>query len=274
MAKGSSAKKGAKSKSKKAAKSKRKGASSAAKKTSQTAVEKRFNLNLKKQAVELEAQSPKDRIRWALDQFDGKIAMSSSFGAQSAVSLHMITQEAPDIPVILIDTGYLFLETYQFIETLKERLNLNLQVYSNPITPAWQEAKYGKLWENGLEGIEQYNQMNKVEPMNRALEDLKINALFSGLRRQQSSSREKMPTVVSQRGRVKIHPIVDWTDMDVGTYLVDNDLPYHPLWDEGYISIGDTHTTRKLTDGMSEEDTRFFGLKRECGLNEDVDFQI
>lgn len=237
-------------------------------------VEQRFGLDLREEAKRLESASPQERIRWALSQFKGGIAMSSSFGAQSALSLHMITREQPDIPVILVDTGYLFPETYQFIESLTERLSLNLKVYRSPLSAAWQEAKFGKLWEQGVDGIEQYNLMNKVEPMNQALQELGIDALFSGLRRQQSKSRENMPVVVSQRGRVKIHPVVDWTDMDVGRYLTENDLPFHPLWDEGYVSIGDTHTTRRLTDGMTEEETRFFGLKRECGLNEDVDFQI
>jgi phosphoadenosine phosphosulfate reductase len=78
------------------------------------------------------------------------------------------------------------------------------------------------------------------------------------------------------RGRVKVHPIIDWTDKNVHDYLTANNLPYHPLWEQGYISIGDTHTTRRLEDGMSEEETRFFGLKRECGLHEgtDTDFAI
>lgn len=237
-------------------------------------LDNKHGIDLRAEALRLEKLPPQTRIKWALETFPGKIALSSSFGAQSAVSLHMITQLYPDIPVILVDTGYFFRETYQFIDQLTKRLKLNLKIYSNPITPAWQEARYGKLWENGVEGIKQYNDMNKVEPMNRALDELQIDALFSGLRRQQSSTREKMPVVVSQRGRIKIHPIVDWTDMNVGMYLVENKLPYHPLWDEGYVSIGDTHTTRKLTDGMTAEDTRFFGLKRECGLNEGVDFQI
>ncbi|MDF1810908.1 MAG: phosphoadenylyl-sulfate reductase [Verrucomicrobiales bacterium] len=237
-------------------------------------LEKKHGINLIEEAKRLEKSSPQERVAWALETFPGKIAMSSSFGAQSAVSLHMLTMQYPDIPVILVDTGYFFPETYRFIDELTERLKLNLKIYSNPLTPAWQEARFGKLWEDGVEGIEKYNDMNKVEPMNRALDELGIEALFSGLRRQQSSSRQSMPAVVSQRGRIKIHPIVDWTDMDVGQYLVENKLPYHPLWDEGYVSIGDWHTTRKLTDGMTVEETRFFGLKRECGLNEDVDFQI
>ena len=246
----------------------------AKKSASQKEVEHKHGLDLVEEANRLEKLDPEKRIAWALDTFSGKIAMSSSFGAQSAVSLHMITRQWPEIPVILIDTGYLFSETYEFIEQLTDRLSLNLQVHSNPMTPAWQEKKFGKLWEKGLDGIEQYNEMNKVEPMDRALRDLDVDALFSGLRRQQSSTRENMPVVVSQRGRIKVHPIIDWTDMQVGTYLVDNDLPYHPLWEEGYLSIGDWHTSHKLTDGMNEEGSRFFGLKRECGLNEDVDFQI
>ena len=232
------------------------------------------HVDLQEVAQLLEKKSPLERIEWGLESYQGRAAMSSSFGAQSAVSLHMITQLAPEIPVILIDTGYLFEETYEFIGRLTDRLDLNLKVYSNPMSPAWQEAKFGKLWEDGIEGIEKYNQMNKVEPMERALGELDVAALFSGIRRSQSATRENMPVVVSQRNRVKVHPIVDWTDMQVGTYLVDHNLPYHPLWSEGYVSIGDWHTSHKLTDGMSEEETRFFGLKRECGLNEDVDFQI
>ena len=73
-----------------------------------------------------------------------------------------------------------------------------------------------------------------------------------------------------RHGRWKVHPIVDWTDRDVGLYLRRYDLPYHPLWDQGYVSIGDTHTTRRWEPGMREEDTRFFGIKRECGLHLDV----
>ena len=256
------------------AKSSNKKKKATTKSPSAKAVEKKHGMDLVNEAERLESLTAEERIAWGLESFPGKIAMSSSFGAQSAISLHMITRQFPDIPVILIDTGYLFPETYQFIRQLTEKLGLNLKIYSNPKSPAFQESEFGKLWEKGKDGIEQYNQMNKVEPMNRALDDLQIDAIFSGIRRNQSSTRKNMPVVVSQRGRVKIHPIIDWTDMEVGQYLVKNDLPYHPLWDEGYLSIGDTHTTRKLSDGLTEEELRFFGEKRECGLHEDVDFQI
>jgi len=69
-------------------------------------------------------------------------------------------------------------------------------------------------------------------------------------------------------GRFKLHPVIDWSNRDVYLYLKRHNLPYHPLWDQGYVSVGDTHTSRPLQPGMREEDTRFFGLKRECGLHE------
>ena len=95
-------------------------------------------------------------------------------------------------------------------------------------------------------------------------------AWISGLRRQQAKSRQHLDVLLWRNGRCKIHPLIDWTDRDVYRYLTQYGLPYHPLWEQGYVSIGDVHTTRRLVDGMSPEDTRFFGLKRECGLHEHV----
>ena len=226
--------------------------------------------------IQLEKATASERLDWALAQFDEGLVLSSSFGAQAAVMLHLATQARPDIPVIFVDTGYLFPETYEFADRLAKRLEVNLKVYRSRRSPAWQEAIDGKRWEQGIEGIEAYNQENKVEPMSRALDELQASAWLAGLRRQQSATRENLSVLALAKGRVKIHPIIDWTDKNVHDYLKANDLPYHPLWEQGYISIGDTHTTRKLEDGMSEEETRFFGLKRECGLHEgtDSDFTI
>lgn len=218
--------------------------------------------------VQLEKLSAIERIEWALDNLPAKFVLSSSFGIQAALMLHMVTQVMPDIPVILTDTGYLFPETYIFIEELKDELHLNLQVYRSPLSPAWQKAIYGKLWEQGTEGIDLYNQINKVEPMNRALRELKAQSWFSGLRREQSKSRATLPVLSIGKGVFKILPVVDWNNRQVHEYLTKYDLPYHPLWEQGYLSVGDTHTTRKWEPGMSEEETRFFGLKRECGLHE------
>lgn len=216
----------------------------------------------------LEQRSAEERVAWALAELPGIHALSSSFGAQAAVSLHMVTREQPDIPVVLIDTGYLFPETYRFIDALSERLSLNLKVYRPQIGIAWMEARFGKLWEQGVDGIERYNRLRKVEPMQRALDELGAQTWISGIRRAQSRSRANTDVLQRRDGRWKLHPLADWGDRDIWNYLQRHDLPYHPLWHDGYVSIGDVHTTRRLEDGMREEDTRFFGLKRECGLHE------
>lgn len=218
--------------------------------------------------AELEAMTPEQRVTWALANLPGNYMLSSSFGAQSAVMLHMLTAQQPDMPVVLTDTGYLFPETYQFIDELTERLNLNLNVYRAPISAGWQEARFGRLWEQGVDGIEQYNRMNKVEPMQRALKELNVGTWFAGLRRSQSDTREKLNVLQKVGNQVKVYPIIDQSNKQLHDYMKKHDLPYHPLWEQGYVSIGDWHTTRSLQEGMREQDTRFFGMKRECGLHE------
>lgn len=212
-----------------------------------------------------------ERVAWALENHAGNHALSSSFGAQAAVSLHLVTQLKPDIPVILVDTGYLFPETYRFVDEMTQRLSLNLKVYRPQIGAAWMEARFGKLWEEGLDGLQRYNRLRKVEPMQRALRELGVRSWIAGVRRAQSASRTNLDFLELRDGRWKLHPLADWSDRDVWQYLQRHDLPYHPLWHEGYVSIGDIHTTRRWEPGMSEEDTRFFGLRRECGLHESWD---
>ena len=134
----------------------------------------------------------------------------------------------------------------------------------------WQEARYGKLWEQGVAGLERYNRINKVEPMQRALDELHVGTWFAGLRRGQSSTRSDTPFLEWRKGRAKVHPIADWSDRDVHAYLSRHRLPYHPLWLRGYVSIGDTHSTVPLGSGMRAEDTRFGGVKRECGLHTEL----
>ena len=215
-----------------------------------------------------EKLSPQERIEWALGNLPGNHVLSSSFGAQAAVSLHLATQAFPEIPVVLVDTGYLFPETYQFIDELTTRLKLNLKIYRSELTPAWQEARYGQRWQQGVEGIDDYNERNKVAPMRRALKDLEAGTWFAGLRRGQTETRATIPYLSLTGDRWKVHAIADWNDRDVHRYLVKHNLPYHPLWEDGYVSIGDRHSTRSIHDVGEEELTRFNGLKRECGLHE------
>ena len=219
----------------------------------------------------LTEMSAEERVAWALEKLPANHIVSSSFGAQSAVMLHLLSSQIPDIPVVVVDTGYLFPETYRFIDELTDSLNLNLQVFRSATSTAWQEARHGKRWENGLTGLDAYNIDNKVQPMERALESLQVGTWFAGLRRSQSQSRATTPFIESSGERWKVYPIADWSDRDVYKYLSKHGLPYHPLWEKGYVSIGDAHTTRSLADVTSLENVRFDGLKRECGLHE-MDF--
>jgi phosphoadenosine phosphosulfate reductase len=215
-----------------------------------------------------ESLTPQRRVEQAIELLPECYVLTSSFGAQSAVMLHLVNGVIPGIPVVLIDTGYLFPETYGFIDELSVKLKLNLKVFRSDVSPAWQESRFGKLWDQGLDGIEAYNRINKVEPLERAMHELEAQTWFSGLRRTQARTRTLTTPIEFKRGRYKVHPIIDWTDRDVGRYLKEHKLPYHPLWEKGYPSIGDWHTTRSLGEAGSAEAVRFFGLKRECGLHE------
>jgi len=226
---------------------------------------------------DLEKATAEDRVRWAVNAYGRGLVMTTSFGIQSAVMLHLVTRIVPDIPVIFIDTGYLFPETYRFGRDLTERLKLNLKKFVPTMTAAEQEALYGKLWQEGVDGLKRYNFLNKVEPMERAVRELGATAWLAGLRRSQAKTREHVQVVQVQNKIAKIHPIIDWDNRTVHRYLTEHDLPYHPLWEQGYVSVGDWHSTSKLSAGMTEEETRFHGLKRECGLHENTgreDYQI
>lgn len=208
-------------------------------------------------------------IKWAVETFGDGLVMSTSFGIQAAVMLHLVTRVVPDIPVIWIDTGYLPPKTYRFAEQLTERLQLNLKVYQSPISPARMEAIHGRLWtQNTVEALDLYNQMRKVEPMQRGLRELKAIAWLAGLRTQQTDHRKTLRNVDKQSGIYKVLPILNWTAEDIDGYLTTYDLPYHPLRELGYATVGDWHSSRAVTeDDKHERDTRFGGIKQECGLH-------
>ncbi len=208
-------------------------------------------------------------IEVAARQHGDGLVLSTSFGIHSAAMLHLATRVTPDIPVIWVDTGYLPAETYRFAEELKTRLKLNLYAVSAELSPARMEALYGKPWQAGdVDALNRYDQIRKVEPMRRALDDLAATGWLAGLRAEQTEYRRDLEVVSDQWGRTKYLPILDWSSRDVHQYLVAHDLPYHPLFFEGYASVGDWHTSRPLEDSDADErDTRFLGLKQECGLH-------
>lgn len=226
-------------------------------------------LDLVKVQADLDNAKAETIIAWADKTFDQGLVMSTSFGIQAAVMLHLVTRIIPSIPVIWIDTGYLPAETYQFAEDLTQRLQLNLKVYQSPLSPARMEALYGKLWkQKDLESLNRYDQIRKVEPMQRALKELGAIAWLTGLRKDQTRHRQSLKPLQMQGEHYKVLPILNWNSKDIYDYLTAYDLPYHPYFDQGYVSVGDWHSSRPLMAGDADErDTRFHGIKQECGLH-------
>ena len=211
---------------------------------------------------------PFQLIRWAEGQFGDQLAMSTSFGIQSAVTLHLVTSIRPEIPVIWIDTGYLPDETYAYAFRLTRRLGLNLKIYQAAMTPAQMEAKFGKLWESdNVEDLNRYDRIRKVEPMQRALDELEVQGWISGLRAEQTEFRKRLPPIKHTSSRYRIYPILDWTSRDTYHYMEENGLPQHPLFYEGYTTVGDKHSSRPPAAHEDDRDTRFRGLKQECGIH-------
>ena len=231
----------------------------------------------KRVSAEWASMSAAERIRSFAQQQPCGLVATTSFGAQAAVMLHLLKENAPEIPIIFIDTGYLFPETYQFAERLIKTWDLNIRTYHPAYSAARLEALYGKLWEQGEKGAEKYGLLTKVEPMNRSLKDLGATSWLSGLRRSQSSTRAERAFAEQQKATMKLYPILDWSDDTVEDYMKTHDLPVHPLVSQGYVSIGDWHSTKPMLKGMTAEETRFDGTKRECGLHlpsDQPDFQI
>ena len=228
----------------------------------------REDLDASRQA--LEDLQPAERLAWALDQFGEGFALTTSFGIQSAVLLHMLSQlpGGSSVPVIWVDTGYLPPETYHYSEQLRERLKIRLVVAQSPISPARMEALHGRLWETGsLSDLETYHRIRKVEPLEEALETLKVSCWASGVRRGQTDHRRSMTWLDPIRDRLSLRPLLDWTHKDVYYYMQDNDLPQHPLFDQGYSTVGDWHSSGPDGGDSSGRDTRFGGLKQECGIH-------
>ncbi len=217
-----------------------------------------------------------DRLRLLYEQLGNRLVASTSFGLQSAVMLHLIQQYAPKIPVVFIDTGFLFPETYQYAEELGSMLNIDLRIYQPAISAGRMQALWGNLWEDGKDGADRYGLLTKVEPMNRAIREIGADVWLSGLRRVQSSTRVDRPFVEQQKKTVKAYPILDWADAQVDLYFHQNNLPRHPLAEKGYVTMGDWHSTKPVENGDVAA-TRFNGEKFECGLHLDsgsADFQI
>ncbi|KAF0743979.1 hypothetical protein Ae201684P_003767 [Aphanomyces euteiches] len=221
--------------------------------------------------AQLRAMSAPDVVAWAVKTFGDGLALSSSFGIQSAVMLHLVTQVDPKVPVVWVDTGYLPPETYTFAADLTKKFGLNLHIAQSKMSPAHMEAIHGKLWEQPAPDAHRlYGQLRKVEPMERTLSELKTTALLVGLRAEQTAHRQSLDMVHMHKGRLKICPILHWSQADVDEYMRLHGLPYHPLKELGYATVGDAHSSRPVADDDTDiRATRFHGKAQECGLHMD-----
>jgi phosphoadenosine phosphosulfate reductase len=223
-----------------------------------------------KDLPDLESKSATERMEWAIRNYRDQMVLTTSFGAQSAAFLHLATQQNPSLPILFIDTGYHFPETLLFAKELTKKLNLNVTTVRPLLTPQQLEEEHGRLWEMGPPGLEKFHEIIRVEPLRRALSDLNPILWVAGLRRTSSESREKLSVISSSQSRLKLLPLLDWSDRQVGDYLRLHSLPYHPLWSKGYVSIGDRVTTKRLDEVNDPSELRHFGWKRECGIHEKV----
>lgn len=218
----------------------------------------------------LEGLDPQARLGWALDTFGEGLALTTSFGIQSAVLLHMLSQldGGVTVPVIWVDTGYLPAETYHYAKQLRELLGFDLRVAQADLSPARMEALHGRLWETGrLEDLQLYNRLRKVEPLDRAFETLAVTCWASGVRGRQTDHRSTMAVLEPVRGRWSLRPLLSWSRRDVFYYMERHGLPQHPLFEQGYSTVGDWHTSAPDDGSASGRATRFGGLQQECGIH-------
>jgi phosphoadenosine phosphosulfate reductase len=212
-----------------------------------------------------EKASSQEIVRWAVEELS-PLCVSTSFGAESAVLLHLVTQIKPDLPVLFTNTGFHFKETLEHRDKLVAKLHLNLRELKPEMPTAEFLAKNGKLYERDPDSC---CAQNKIAPFEKAITD--YHGWITGIRRQQASTRQKASFVESYRDKlVKVNPLLNWTSKMFWDYAKQYDLPYHPLWEKGYLSIGCSPETctRPVLAGEDARAGRWAGQNKiECGLH-------
>jgi phosphoadenosine phosphosulfate reductase len=216
-----------------------------------------------------EAKSPQDVLGYAIETYHPKIVLACSFGAEDVVLVDMVHRINPSVPMFYLDTDFLFPETYATRDRVIEQYGLKptqvLQLKSL-LAPQKQAASYGDaLWTSNPD---QCCQLRKVEPLTRVLQG--YDAWITGIRRDQAPSRADAGLVEwDQKFRlVKVNPLARWSWADVWTYIKIYEVPYNPLHDQNYPSIGCTHCTKPVMPGQDPRSGRWQGsAKTECGLH-------
>jgi len=210
--------------------------------------------------------TPQRTLSWAFDTFGRNVAISSAFGAEGMVLIDMASRTGKDFRLFTIDTEFLFPETYNLMDRIEERYEITIERVYSSLSPEEQERAHGTaLWTRDPDLC---CRLRKVEPLRRKLGEL--GAWITSIRRDQTSARSNAHRVEwdAKFGLVKVNPIIDWTSKQVWRYIHDHDVPYNPLHNQDYPSIGCTYCTRAVRPGEDPRAGRWPGFaKTECGLH-------
>lgn len=215
---------------------------------------------------ELESASPEQILQWAVERFAPRFTMATAFGPEGMVILHMLAEIAPDTPVFNLDTGYQFAETLELREKVKQRYGMEVELKKPELTVEDYEKLHG-----GPLYVRDPNQCcadRKLAVNKKAVQG--FHAWASAIRRDQSPDRAEAPIVGWDKkfGLVKVSPLANWTKKDVWAFITKHDIPYNPLHDQGFTSIGCWPCTRAVMFGEDERAGRWSGTaKTECGLH-------
>jgi phosphoadenosine phosphosulfate reductase len=220
---------------------------------------------------DFEGESPRRILEWTFDRFGDRAALSTAFGPSGVALMHLAAQVNPGARVFFVDTGFHFAETLEMIERVQARLAVNIQVIEPAITIAEQARRHGDALY--VLNSDQCCAIRKVEPTRRMLSGL--DSWITGLRRDQGKTRAATPVleqrVIEGRTLVKVNPLVTWSRKDVWRHIFTHDLPYNPLHDENYPSVGCAPCTRPAVDAADERSGRWVGQnKTECGLHTSI----
>jgi phosphoadenosine phosphosulfate reductase len=215
---------------------------------------------------ELADRSPHDVLRWAVRTFFPRLTMGTAFGAEGCCIIHMLAEIEPRVRIFNLETGYQFAETLETRERIKQRYGIEVEFVRPELTVAEYEAEHGgPLY---VIRSDQCCYDRKITPLRRTL--VGYEAWISAIRRDQTEHRAKASVVQWDRkfDLVKVNPLLTWTKKDVWGFITKNDVPYNPLHDQNYPSIGCWPCTRPVTNGEDERAGRWAGtVKKECGLH-------
>jgi phosphoadenosine phosphosulfate reductase len=210
--------------------------------------------------------SPQTILQWAVNAFRSKLTMATAFGAEGCCIIHMLAELDPDVRIFNLDTGYQFPETLELRERIRERYGIDVELVRPELSIAeYEEEHGGPLYRHRPD---QCCHDRKTIPLRKAIAG--YEAWISAIRRDQTLDRAVAAIVQwdAKFGLVKVNPLLNWNRKDVWRFIFKNDVPYNPLHDRGYPSIGCQPCTSPVADGADERSGRWAGsAKKECGLH-------